>query len=222
MSDSIAGLTGVGICPIWRAAPELMSVKVELPTRRNNGDSALNSSFATTTVLNPFRPVGRRTGGLICPMAARPRRPSVRHHHNPLCYPTGKSRMGSVQSSERKYSCFRHPQISATNAPSHPSTRGVGHRRERWGGMRWTRQRRARLGSQGGSSVSGHSAQTNGAVSPVSRKTSVGVHYPPKHLVKLARGRQNRVVLAPVAGVKSAEVLLAQPGSAESLIRRRR
>jgi hypothetical protein len=32
-------------------------------------------------------------------------------------------------------------------------------------------------------------------------------------LVKMGRGRQNRVVLAPVAGAKSAEVLQAQPGS---------
>jgi hypothetical protein len=34
--------------------------------------------------------------------------------------------------------------------------------------------------------------------------------------------RQNRVVLAPVAGVKSVEILRARPGLAKSLIRRRR
>jgi hypothetical protein len=32
--------------------------------------------------------------------------------------------------------------------------RGVGHRRERWGGLRWTRQRRVCKGSQGGFPVS--------------------------------------------------------------------
>src|SRR5882672_10175050 len=36
--------------------------------------------------------------------------------------------------------------------PSRPGKRGVGHRHERWGGLRWTRQRRARLRSQGGES----------------------------------------------------------------------
>jgi hypothetical protein len=35
-------------------------------------------------------------------------------------------------------------------APSRSEQRGVGHRHERWDGMRWTRQRRARLRSQGG------------------------------------------------------------------------
>jgi hypothetical protein len=40
-------------------------------------------------------------------------------------------------------------------------------------------------------------------------------------LAKAGRGRQNRVVLAPVAGAKSAEVLRAQPGARIPLIRRR-
>ena len=40
-----------------------------------------------------------------------------------------------------------------------PPRGDVGHRHERWDGMRWTRQRRARLGLQGGSSVSDRSAQ---------------------------------------------------------------
>ena len=34
--------------------------------------------------------------------------------------------------------------------PSGPEKRGVGHRHERWDGLRWTRQRRARAWSQGG------------------------------------------------------------------------
>jgi hypothetical protein len=38
-------------------------------------------------------------------------------------------------------------------------------------------------------------------------------------LVEAARGRQNRVVLAPVAGAKSAEALRALPGSTTPLIR---
>ena len=50
----------------------------------------------------------------------------------------------SVQSYPKKYSRFRHPQISTTNPAVSFRTRGVGHRHERWDGMRWTRQRRAR------------------------------------------------------------------------------
>ena len=47
--------------------------------------------------------------------------------------------------------------------PSRPEKRGVGHRHERWGGLRWTRQRQAREVFAGRFSVSEHGAQTNGA-----------------------------------------------------------
>ncbi|MGB7939011.1 MAG: hypothetical protein WCF72_10375, partial [Pseudolabrys sp.] len=47
--------------------------------------------------------------------------------------------------------------------PSRPEKRGVGHRHERWGGLRWTRQRQAREVFAGRLSVSEHGAQTNGA-----------------------------------------------------------
>ena len=47
-----------------------------------------------------------------------------------------------------------------------PSRGDVGHRHERWDGMRWTRQRRARLELQGGSSVSDCSASDERRLSP--------------------------------------------------------
>jgi hypothetical protein len=43
---------------------------------------------------------------------------------NPLCCPTGKSRMISVESYARKYSSSRFPQITHTTPPSRP-TRGA-------------------------------------------------------------------------------------------------
>jgi hypothetical protein len=54
-----------------------------------------------------------------------------------------------VQPQPQKYSCFRLPQISSRTRPFHPSTRGVGHRHERWDGMRWTRQCRRAIVTQG-------------------------------------------------------------------------
>ena len=87
--------------------------------------------------------------------------------------------------------------------PSCPRGRGVGHRHERWGGMRWTRQRRARDGMAG----------------RASRSVSV-------------TGRAGRTMLkrtakacgpdASVVGVKSAEGKSARPGADEPAIRIRR
>jgi hypothetical protein len=49
-----------------------------------------------------------------------------------------------VQSRSQKYSASRQTQITPTT-PAVPSReRGVGHRHERWGGLRWTRQRQVR------------------------------------------------------------------------------
>ena len=69
--------------------------------------------------------------------------------------------------------------------------RGVGHRHERWDGMRWTRQRRAR----------------NAIAGRISRERSCSAQDERCGCV-----RQSRVVLAPVAGVKLAEVFRTRPG----------
>jgi hypothetical protein len=64
--------------------------------------------------------------------------------------------------------CKNIPLLAAPKSPlqlppSRPAQRGVGHRHERWGGLRWTRQRQAREVFAGRLSVSEHGAQTNGA-----------------------------------------------------------
>jgi hypothetical protein len=50
----------------------------------------------------------------------------------------------SVQSLSEKYSSSYFPQITHISHAVPFLARGVGHRHERWDGMRWTRQRRAR------------------------------------------------------------------------------
>ena len=68
--------------------------------------------------------------------------------------------------------------------PSRPQ-RGVGHRHERWGGMRWTRQRRARLRSQGGFRERLCSAQDERRFN-ASAKTSAGCTRAFEGLVEVA------------------------------------
>jgi hypothetical protein len=55
-----------------------------------------------------------------------------------------------VQSSHQKYSASLPPQITITTRAIPSRERGVGHRHERWGGMRWTQGRRRDACSQGG------------------------------------------------------------------------
>jgi hypothetical protein len=64
--------------------------------------------------------------------------------------PDGLACRFRVQPLLQKYSGFPKTQITLYPLPSRPDQRGVGHRRERWGGLRWTRQRRVCKGSQGG------------------------------------------------------------------------
>src|ERR1051326_3227403 len=88
--------------------------------------------------------------------------------------------------------------------------------------MRWTRQRRAREGLQGGFSVSDRPARRRPALKRLRRNLGRQHMSRSKRFGGGSRGRQKRVVLAPVAGVKLAELCRAQPGFGESLIRQRR
>src|SRR6266404_42725 len=85
-------------------------------------------------------------------------------------------------------------QITFTTRAIPARKRGVGHRHERWGGKRWTRQRQAREVIAGRFSVSDRQRVDE-------RRCGV---------------RQSRVVLAPVAGVKSAEVFSGPTGSGKT------
>jgi len=59
------------------------------------GDGARNSRSRRPPFSIPISPLSAAPSGLICPVAEDTPCPSARHH-NPLCYPTGKSRMCSV------------------------------------------------------------------------------------------------------------------------------
>jgi hypothetical protein len=97
-----------------------------------------------------------------------------------------------VASPGAKYFSLRKSEIVVPFRTSRSHKRGVGHRHERWAGC-------GGRGSAGRASVI--AGQVFACERSGSRKTSGA-----------ASGRQNRVVLAPVAGVKSAEVRKARPG----------
>ncbi len=102
----------------------------------------------------------------------------------------------------KKESASREAQISPrTSAPSRPARGAYRDRHGRWVGLRWTRKRRAR---DAGRSRAGF--PVSDASVPDERRSCV---------------RRRRVVLAPVAGVKLAEICRAQPGVGGSSIRQR-
>jgi hypothetical protein len=72
-----------------------------------------------------------------------------------------------VQTLQQKYSSSHLPPNQGHNSTVSFRSRGVGRRHERWDGMRWTRQRRARTRSQGGFPVSDHRAPDERRQSPV-------------------------------------------------------
>jgi hypothetical protein len=101
-----------------------------------------------------------------------------------------------VQSPWQKQFAFAVGQISSISLPHLIPRRGGSRSSRTRDGMRWTRQRWAREMTAGQVSCERFTARrTNGAI----------------------RVRQNRVVLTPVAGAKSAEACRAQPGSERAI-----
>jgi len=79
--------------------------------------------------------------------------------------------------------------------------------------MRWTRQCRARTESQGGlRPVSDQPARRRPALKRLRRNLARQHMSRSRGFGRGSRGRQRRVVLAPVAGVKLAEIFRARPG----------
>ena len=79
--------------------------------------------------------------------------------------------------------------------------------------MRWTRQCRARTGSQGGlRPVSDQTTRRRPALKRLRRNLARQHMSRSRGFGRGSRGRQRRVVLAPVAGVKLAEIFRARPG----------
>jgi hypothetical protein len=126
-----------------------------------------------------------------------------------------------VQSLPEKYSPSHFPQISLITPPSRSSRGALAIVTNVGTGCGGRGSVGRAIVVAGRFSVSDRGARTNDVASVFTNASAV-VHMPPRPLAKTGRGRQNRVVLAPVAGAKSAEVLRAQPGLATPLIRRRR
>jgi hypothetical protein len=145
------------------------------------------------------------------------------HRYRLRCLP-GKSRLRLVQCSRQKYSASRLPQISPTSPPSRTHERGVSRSSRTLG-----------AGCDGRGSV-GRATCSQGGLRPVSDRTArrrpalkrLRRNFGRQHMSRSkrfgggSRGRQRRVVLAPVAGVKLMEICRAQPGVGESSIRQRR
>ena len=75
--------------------------------------------------------------------------PNLSSRFNVICL-TGKSDF-PVQPFSKKYSALLVEQIISTSSRHPvPRRRGVGHRHERWDGLRWTLKRRRETGLQGG------------------------------------------------------------------------
>ena len=101
----------------------------------------------------------------------------------PEVLPDGQISKNSCQSPLKKIFLFSIDPDSVQNSSIPSRERGVGHGHERWDGLRWTRQRWRETESQGGFPVS-------------------DVRHADERCCCV---RQNRVVLAPVAGVKFAK-----------------
>jgi hypothetical protein len=142
----------------------------------------------------------------------------------PVALPAGQITHGLVQCFRQKYSASPCPQITPTTpAIPHPLEGRIAIVTDVGCGMRWTRQRRARTGSQGGLwPVSDQPARRRTALKRLRQNFGRQHMSWSKRFGGGSRGRQKRVVLAPVAGVKLAEICRAQPGFGGSSIRQRR
>ena len=142
----------------------------------------------------------------------------------PVALPVGQITHRLVQCPRQKYSASPRPQITPTTpAIPHPLEGRIAIVTDVGRGMRWTRQRRARTGSQGGLRlVSDRPARGRPALKRLRRNFGQQHMSRSKRFGGGSRGRQRRVVLAPVAGVKLAEICRAQPGFRKSSIRQRR
>jgi hypothetical protein len=123
----------------------------------------------------------------------------------------------------QKYSASRLPQITPTTpAIPFPQEGRIAIVTDVGRGMRWTRQRRTREWSQGGPwLVSDRTARRRPALKRLRRNPGRQHMSRSSHFGRGSRGRQRRVVLAPVAGVKLAEICRPQPGVGGSPIRQR-
>ena len=167
--------------------------------------------MASTTVKagSKLAPAGRgiRRNSLVLPSkGVSPKNEFVEPVQRDLGSPVPRSKIFRLRRrANQKYNC----RISSLNEGRWPSSQTLG----------WDAVDAAASGALG---IAGRIAVSDSQRADERRcfsgfaKTSVGVHYPPKHLAEPARGRQNCVVLAPVAGVKSAEVFVSPTGSGKT------
>jgi hypothetical protein len=120
--------------------------RVRLGSKRGYDPLPANSDLPPTAdIIRPARLVA--ISGLRCAAIRGPLYPTAdittggrnRRGTRPDGQISGAVWRWPVQPLLQKYSCSRFDQITFISALSSPSERGVGHRHERWDGMRWTR-----------------------------------------------------------------------------------
>jgi hypothetical protein len=122
------------------------------------------------------------------------------------------------------------PNFSLNAAPksnlqlplSCPTKRGVGQRHERWDRLRWTRRVGRARGCRAVIPVSDRTARRRTALKRLSRNFFRQHAGRSRRMARGSCGRQNCVVLAPVAGVKLMEIVGPNRAFDQSLIRQRR
>jgi len=112
----------------------------------------------------------------------------------------------------KKYSDFQKWQISLYAPLSRPTPRGVSRTSRTRDGMRWTRQRRARKGLQGGFSVSDRPACGRTALPTVFDETGRMVRGPARASAGQARTVKSCGPDAPMLASSRVEMCPAQPG----------
>jgi hypothetical protein len=119
---------------------------------------------------------------------------------------------GSVKPPIKKYSDFQKWQISLYAPPSRLTPRGASRTSRTRDGMRWTRQRRARKGLQGGFSVSDRPACGRTALPTVFDETGRMVRGPARASAGQARTVKSCGPDAPMLASSRVEMCPAQPG----------
>ena len=142
------------------------------------------------------------------------------HHYRSRCL-SGKSRMGWSSASGKNIPLRDYPKSALQIRHPVPLEGRIAIVTDVGCGMRWTRQRRARDVFAGRlRPVSDRTARRRPALKRLRQNLGRDMSRS-KRFGGGSRGRQRRVVLAPVAGVKLMEICRAQPGVGGSSIRQR-
>jgi hypothetical protein len=158
-----------------------------------------------------FAPASPRTGAAF-----------AREHHYRLRCLSGKSRMAWSSAAGKNIPLRRDPKSPLQTRHPAPARGAYRDRHGRWARDAMDAAASGARGVAGRISVSDQPARRRPALKRLRRNLGRQHMSRSRGFGGGSRGRQKRVVLAPVAGVKLMEILEAQPGFGESPIHQRR